>query len=300
MREVLTYLRNIVDTQAFLTAATFMAGLGGGLAGVLALANSRLRVEEDPRIDKVEELLPGNNCGACGEPGCRAFAEKAVGGAIAPAACTVSSVDDLEAVALLLGVGVGDAQKRVARLACAGGCNVARQRVHYEGTQTCQAATLAGGGGKGCSWGCLGFGDCDKVCDFDAITMDAFGIPIVDEEKCTACGDCVEVCPKDLFSLQPIERKLWVACKNEATGDDAESECAVACTACGLCAADAPPSVIAMKNNLPRINYDKNEITDERAIERCPTGAIVWLSDTGTVKGAAAKSVVRKTPLPTG
>jgi Na+-translocating ferredoxin:NAD+ oxidoreductase RNF subunit RnfB len=289
-----------LDTQAFFTAAAFMAGLGGGLAGVLALANSKLKVEEDPRIDQIEALLPGNNCGACGEPGCRAFAEKAVGGVIAPAACTVSPVEGLEAIASLLGVGIGESQKRVARLACAGGCNVARQRVRYEGIPTCQAAALAGGGGKGCSWGCLGYGDCERVCDFDAIVMDPFGIPVVDEAKCTACGDCVDGCPKDLFSLQPVERRLWVACKSEAAGDDAEAECAVACTACGLCAADAPNGVVTMTNNLPRVDYARNELADERAIERCPTGAIVWLGAAGTVKGAAAKPVVRKSPLPIG
>lgn len=289
-----------MQAEAFITAAAFMAGLGGGLAGVLALANRRLKVFEDPRIDDIEALLPGNNCGACGQPGCRAFAEQAVAGAIAPAACTVSTPEGLESIASLLGVGVGAAVKRVARLACAGGCNVARQRVRYEGIPTCQAATLAGGGGKGCSWGCLGYGDCKVVCDFDAITMDPFGIPVVDEAKCTACGDCVEVCPKDLFSLQAVDRRLWVACASEAAGDDAESECAVACTACGLCAADAAPGVIAMRANLPRINYELNELADERAIERCPTGAIVWLGNRGAAKGAAAKPVVRKSPLPTG
>ena len=110
---------------------------------MLALANRRLHVEEDPRIDSVEELLPGNNCGACGEPGCRAFAEKAVEGSIAPGKCTVSPPEGLEAIASLLGVEVGAEEKQVARLACAGGSHVARQRARYRGLETCQAAALA-------------------------------------------------------------------------------------------------------------------------------------------------------------
>ncbi|MFH2204535.1 MAG: RnfABCDGE type electron transport complex subunit B [Elusimicrobiota bacterium] len=278
-----------------------MVGLGATLAIVLALANKRLHVEEDPRIDEVEEKLPGNNCGACGLPGCRAFAEKAVAGEVNPAKCTVSPPEEIDAIAALLGVEAEAEEKRVARLACAGGDNVARQRVHYQGMASCQAAALATGGGKGCVWGCLGFGDCGDVCTFEAIKMDANGLPIVDPDKCTACGDCVEICPKSLFSLQPVSRKLWVACMNGAAGDAAENECAVACTACGLCAADAAEGLITMRNNLPFIDYRKNEQASDDAIERCPTGAIVWLeSRTRRVKGASAKRIVRETPLPVG
>ncbi len=93
----------------------------------------------------------------------------------------------------------------MARLACAGGTNVARNRARYEGLESCRAAALVAGGGKGCFWGCLGLADCAVVCDFDAIRMDAHELPVVDEAKCTACGDCVEACPKDLFSIHPVE-----------------------------------------------------------------------------------------------
>lgn len=278
-----------------------MLGLGGTLGVVLALANRQLRVEEDPRLDQVEVFLPGNNCGACGEPGCRAFAEKAVAGKIAPSKCTVSPPEELEAIAELLGVEVGSHDKLVARLACAGGSHVARQRAEYKGMKTCQAAVLVSGGGKGCSWGCLGHGDCGEVCDFDAIVMSPQGLPVVDEDKCTACGDCVDVCPLDLFSLLPQSRKLWVACKSLAAGDAAEDECAVACTGCGLCAADAPAGLITMKENLPVIDYSRNEQANRACIERCPTGAIVWWTGNGrSEKGAASKTVVRREPLPVG
>ena len=162
-----------MDHQSFLLASSFMGGLGALLAGILAAADKKLHVEEDPRIDGVEDMLPGNNCGACGEPGCRAFAEKTVAGAISPGKCTVSSLAGLESIAEYLGVDVGAGEKRVARLACAGGSNVARQRANYSGLQTCRAAELVTGGGKGCAWGCLSLGDCAEVCDFDAIRMDS-------------------------------------------------------------------------------------------------------------------------------
>ena len=124
--------------------------------------------------------------------------------------------------------------------------------------------------------------------------MNAFGLPVVDVAKCTACGDCVEVCPKDLFSLQPISHRLWVNCKNLEMGDDILEECQVACTACGKCAMDAPGNLISMINNLPVVDYSRNHNT-QAPIQRCPTGAIVWLDDKkGIVKGPEAKKIVRK------
>lgn len=278
-----------------------MFGLGVMLSTLLALANKRLYVYEDPRIDEVDEMLPHANCGACGLAGCRAFAEAAVEGKIAPGKCTVNSPEMIAAIADYLGVAAGREEKRVARLACAGGANVARVHAQYKGMRTCRAAALVAGGGKGCVWGCLGFGDCKDVCDFGAITMDAHGLPVVDVDKCTACGACVEVCPLGLFSIHPISHRLWVACKSHTMGEEAEAECEVACTACGLCVADAPEGLISIRNNLATIDYSKNHLASPVAIRRCPTGAIVWLDDErGPIKGPAAKRIVRKTPLPVG
>lgn len=273
-----------------------IAALGGltlVLATLLIVANRKLYVYEDPRIDVVEELLPGANCGACGLPGCRPFAEALVNGKVQPAQCTVSTETDQQAIADYLGVALGESNKQVARLACAGGSHVARNRALYTGVPSCRAAALVSGGGKGCSWGCLGFGDCEQVCDFDAITMDPHGLPIVDEEKCTACGDCVEVCPKDLFSIRSIHDRLWVACKNEEAGDEILAECEVACTACGKCAMDGG-DLITMENNLPVVHYGRMQLTKD-PIQRCPTGAIVWLDpEVGPVKGIESRKVIRK------
>lgn len=281
-------------------AAAFMAVLGIALAGVLAFANRRLFVYEDPRIGEVEELLPKSNCGACGVAGCRAFAEKVVAGDIVPAQCTVNSADGIKAIAELLGVAAGEVEKRVARLACGGGKHVAYTRARYAGLSTCRAATVVSGGGKECAWGCLGLGDCVTVCDQGAIHLDHHGLPVVDPDKCTACNDCVEVCPKGLFSLEAISHKLWVACKNRAEGDAAEASCEVACTACGKCVAEAPPGLMALNNNLVEINYLRNDRAMPSLIDRCPTGAIVWFAtpDRAT-RGHEAKRILRNDALPT-
>ncbi len=277
-----------------LTSLAALGGLTLVLAAMLILANKKLHVEEDPRIDIVEDILPHANCGACGFPGCRPFAESLVQGESLPGKCTVSSEEGRVEIANFLGVDVGAEEKQVARLACAGGTNVARNRAEYKGLQTCQAASLVSGGGKDCFWGCLGLADCEIVCDFDAISMNPFALPVVNEDLCTACGDCVEVCPKDLFSIQPVSNRLWVACKNLDAGDEILEGCQVGCTACARCEMDAPGNLITMKNNLPIVDYSQNHNT-QAPIQRCPTGAIVWLDEKkGIVKGEKSTKIIRK------
>jgi Na+-translocating ferredoxin:NAD+ oxidoreductase RNF subunit RnfB len=279
-------------------AGIFMAILGSALAWMLALANKRLYVYEDPRIGEVEEMLPKSNCGACGTAGCRNFAEKVVAGEIIPAKCSVNPPEMNAYIANFLGVAMGEVEKQVARLACAGGSHVAWQRAEYQGLGTCRAAATVAGGGKACAWGCLGLGDCEVVCEFDAISMSQHGLPVVAPDLCTACGDCVDVCPKDLFSLHPVSHKLWVACKSHAEGDVAEAQCQVACTACGKCVMDAKPGLIRLDNNLATIDYSRNAQASMDAIQRCPTGAIVWLSDGQGTKGREAKKIFRIKALP--
>lgn len=280
--------------MSVIVAIAALGGLTLLLALMLIIANKKLYVFEDPRIEKVEDMLPHANCGACGYPGCRPFAEALVHQKALPGKCTVSSDEGRQSIAKFLGVDLGEEEKQVARLACAGGTNVAINRAEYIGIESCQAAALVSGGGKGCFWGCLGHGDCEVVCDFDAINMNEHGLPVVDVDKCTACGDCVEACPKDLFSLQPISHRLWVACKNLEQGNEILEECEVGCTACGKCAMDAPADLISMKNNLPLINYAENHNT-QLPIQRCPTGAIVWLDDSGiAIKGKESKKIIRK------
>lgn len=263
--------------SSFLFAPVVMAGIGLFFGVILAIAYRLLKVEEDPRIQQTESLLPGTNCGACGEPGCAPFAEALVLGKVQPSGCTVASADAIDEIAEFLGVDAGAADKRVARLKCAGGHGQAHQIAEYHGFESCRAASVVSGGGKGCSWGCLGLADCEVACDFDAIAMNVNGLPLVGVDKCTACGDCVEACPKDLFELLPISDRLYVQCNTPLDGEAATALCSVACDACGKCAADATPGLIQMIDNLPRIDYAGGLAQTVTATVRCPTGAITWL-----------------------
>jgi electron transport complex protein RnfB len=261
-----------------LDAVLILGGVGLVFGVFIAIANKRLWVWEDPRIDVVAQMLPNANCGACGLPGCRAFAEQAVAGSVTPAQCTVSGEAAREQIADFLGVDAGEAVKNVARLLCAGGTGVAGYQAEYRGLPTCAAAAAVAGGGKACSWGCLGLADCMRVCDFDAIHMNEAGLPVVDVDKCTACGDCVEACPKLLFELRPVNAGLLVQCRNLVGGDDALAQCKVACTACGKCVQDAAEGLISVASGVAVIDYEKIALAEPGAVQRCPTGAIVWLT----------------------
>jgi electron transport complex protein RnfB len=262
-----------------------MSGIGLLFAVILAVAYRFLKVQEDPRIEETEDLLPGSNCGACGVPGCHAFAEELVEGKAQPAQCTVAAPEVIVSVAELLNVDPGRQEKRVARLHCAGGKAQAYQIAEYQGLESCVAAGVVSGGGKGCSWGCFGLADCKVACTFGAIEMNGNGLPAVDIDKCTACGDCVEACPRDLFELVPLNQKLFVQCNMPLAGDMAVALCTVACDACERCVADAAPGLIHMENNLPVVDYSAGGPARPNATFRCPTGSIQWLEGAQFAEG---------------
>lgn len=260
---------------ALATGGAILLGVTLIFGTVLAIANKYLKVVEDPRIDTVEGMLPGSNCGGCGEPGCRAFAEGVVERGVNPGKCSVNSPEGITAIAAYLGVEATVEEKRVARLHCAGGASRVTHLAEYRGTSSCRAAFVVNGGGRSCAWGCLGLADCEVSCDFDAISMNEDHLPVVDVDKCTACNACVDVCPLHLFTLEPISRKLLVQCSSPLAGDSARASCSVACDACGRCALDAAHGVIEMRGGLPAIVNPAGGT--EAATFRCPSGAIRWV-----------------------
>ena len=239
----------------------------------LVLAYKKLKVEEDPKIEAVNEALPQVNCGACGFSGCRAFADAVVKGKAESNGCPVGGNDVAAEVAEILGVSAGTVLKRVARLHCRGTKEAAASRGLYLGVTTCAASHIIGGN-KQCSYGCMGYGDCVLSCQFDAMEMGEDGLPVVIEENCTACGKCVDSCPRNLYELHPIEQNLFVYCRSLDGPKVSRKLCKNACIACAICAR-ACPEQIFMDNNLAVIT-DYRKIDPEKipAIEKCPTNAI--------------------------
>lgn len=250
-----------------------MGTLGCLFATGLAIAYRKLRVEEDPKVVKINEILPQANCGACGYSGCRAFAEAVVSGNAEATGCPVGGEDVALQIAETLGVEAGEIIKKVARLHCRGNRDAAADRGDYLGITTCYAAHLVGGH-KQCTYGCLGYGDCVRACLFDALYMGENGLPEVREENCTACGKCVDACPRDLFELHPFDQNIIVFCRSRDRGPAAKKACKNACIGCGICVR-ACPDAIVLEDNLAIIT-DYKKINPEQipAMEKCPTNSI--------------------------
>src|SRR5690606_7662810 len=197
-----------------------LVGLGVASALVLYMASKKFQVFEDPRIDQVEEVLPKSNCGGCGFPGCRAFAEALVkADDISDLKCPVGGSATMTKVSEILGKAVADVKPQLAVVRCNGSCEHRPKLNIYDGAMSCTMAAALYGGETGCSYGCLGCGDCVVACKFDAMYMDeATGLPVVIEENCVACGKCVEACPKNIIELRnvgPKSRRIFVSCVNK-------------------------------------------------------------------------------------
>jgi Na+-translocating ferredoxin:NAD+ oxidoreductase RNF subunit RnfB len=255
-----------------------LVGLGVVSAVVLYFVAQKFKVYEDPRIDTVAEMLPGANCGGCGFAGCRALAEQLVAqDDISKLYCPAGGGETMGAIAKELGKAAPEKEPEVAEVRC-GGCHAKRPRTnHYDGAASCAVAAALYGGETGCTFGCLGEGDCVRVCTFGAIHMAENGLPKVDEAKCTACGACVRACPKVLIELRkkgPKNRRVLVSCRNKDKGAVARKACEAACIACGKCAKVCEFDAITIDENLAFIDSHKCKLC-RKCVAECPTGAIV-------------------------
>ncbi len=255
-----------------------LSALGALAAVILYFVAQKFKVYEDPRIDQVEEVLPAANCGGCGYPGCRAFAEAMVtSDDISKLYCPVGGAEVMSKAAKIIGKEVAEAAPQVAVVRCNGTCENRPRTNKYEGAENCTIAATLYGGETGCSYGCLGLGECVDACNFDAMYMDEkTGLPVVIEENCVACGACVEACPKDILELRnigPKSRRIYVSCVNKDRGGPARKACTVACIGCGKCEQVCAFDAITIKDNLAYIDYEKCKLC-RKCVEVCPTDAI--------------------------
>ena len=259
-----------------LIPVAILGGLGFIFAIGLAYASRKFAVEIDPRIEEVELALAGTNCGVCGYAGCRGYAEAIVKDGVPIDKCAPGGEESIKKIADAMGLEVEEIIPKVAVVQCQGGHEQTRTLFIYQGVLDCRAAQIACAGCKSCSYGCLGYGSCAAACPFGAISMNANGLPVIDEEKCTACGICVKTCPRGVITLIPRSQEVYLGCINKDTGQEVRKACKVGCLACRLCTKKNPAGEegITMGENLPIINYEKLASWLE-ANEVCPRKCFV-------------------------
>ena len=259
-----------------------LAAIGIVSAAVLYFASQKFKVEEDPRIDEVEAVLPGANCGGCGFPGCRGFADACVkADTLEGKLCPVGGSAVMEKIATILGVESFAEEPKVAVVRCGGSCQNRSKTNNYDGAKSCVIASSLYAGETNCSYGCLGLGDCATACAFGALQVNPQTLlPEVDEEKCTACGACVKACPKNVIELRKKgikSRRVFVNCINKDKGGITRKACSVGCIGCTKCQKVCAFDAISIENNVAYIDYTKCRLC-RKCVDVCSTNAIVALN----------------------
>jgi electron transport complex protein RnfB len=261
-----------MNTNAILYAVAVLGGLGVVFGALLSLADKMFAIAVDPRISQVRAAVAGANCGACGYPGCDAYAEAVVKGEASITFCTPGGVNTAKALTEIMGTADVNLEPMVARIRCQGGDGISKDRARYQGYQSCRHAMSLSGGPKICPAACVGLGDCFKACQFDAISF-VNNLCVIDPVKCTACGMCVPTCPNDLIKLLPRAATVTVRCMNTQAPKPANDSCLHACIACRRCEKACEYDAIHVNNNLATIDTDKCTKC-EACIAVCPKKCI--------------------------
>ncbi|MFZ6037813.1 MAG: Fe-S cluster domain-containing protein [Bacteroidota bacterium] len=268
--------------NVILTAVAVLCVIGAVSSAILYVISQRFKTIEDPRIEQVLEALPAANCGGCGFPGCNGFASAIVkSDTMDGFYCPVGGQTTMDNIARILGRTADVSTKKIAVVRCNGTCEHRPRTNIYDGASNCAIAAALYGGDTGCSFGCLGLGDCVDSCLFDAIHINPETmLPEVVEDKCTACGACVKACPKNLIELRkqgPKSRRIYVSCMNKDKGGIARKSCEVACIGCSKCQQVCPFDAITIENNLAYIIDDKCRLC-RKCVPVCPTNSILELN----------------------
>ena len=237
-----------MDITGILLAVAAVGGVGLFVGVFLGIAAIKFKVEVDEREEAILGVLPGNNCGGCGYPGCSGLAAAIAKGEAPVDQCPVGGAPVAAKIGAIMGQEVKETARQVAFVKCAGTCDKTTVKYEYTGVEDCEMmAFIPGSGAKNCTYGCMGFGSCVKVCPFDAIHV-VNGIAVVDQEACKACGKCVAKCPRHLIELVPYDKQIRVACGSHAKGKAVTTACELGCIGCKKCIRELGCPAIVLDN----------------------------------------------------
>ncbi len=277
--------------QSAWPAVVTMVALAVAFAMALLIASEKLKVQVEARVEQIRGVLPNLDCGACGFPGCSQYAKAVLADPNLLGRCSPGGPKTAQAIAGILNLQMSDSgPNRRPVVHCRARDKDKTYYAEYQGILSCTAANALPNA-QACKFGCLGYGDCVRVCRFDALHI-VDGLAVVDYRKCTGCSACVRACPRNLIQMVPFSREnmMTVACSNRETGKVTRSMCAVGCIGCGLCAKQS--ELFTVTDNLARLDYDRYEPSEqtETAMTKCPTGVIVYC-------GSSAPSPTNSSPL---
>jgi Na+-translocating ferredoxin:NAD+ oxidoreductase RNF subunit RnfB len=260
--------------SVFIKSILVLGGLGLGLGVMLAFIYKKFAISKNIRLEKINEALPGSNCGACGYTGCEVYAEKIVYENIAINLCLPGGPEVAQAIGEIVGKEAESPEAKIAVLICQGGRKECSERFIYDGGTDCRQAYILHGGNKSCVFGCVGFGHCALVCPFGAIKMGENHLPIINEKKCTGCGICIKECPKKTLRLIPRTKLVCLACVSHDKGNAVRNICTVGCFTCNICIKVCPYNALTMENNLPVMDF--NKCTDcGICVHKCPVNSFI-------------------------
>ncbi len=244
---------------------------------LLTIASKFMSVEVDEMIPKVRDCLPGANCGACGFAGCDGYAAALVEDPeLAVNLCVPGGAGAAEQIGKVLNRDSGEVIRKVAEVRCSGTCDVTAEKMDYEGMESCAAAKLLFGGTWSCVFGCIGLGDCTKVCPANALSV-RDGLARVDPLLCAGCGLCAKTCPNHVIEIRPMQSHVVVDCNNHQKGVGTRKACAAGCIGCRLCERNCHTGAITVTDNLAHIDYEKCDGCG-KCIEVCHSGCLVALN----------------------
>ena len=259
-----------MNSIAFAVIVLVVLGLAGGI--ILVLASKFMAVYEDPRIAQITECLAGANCGGCGYAGCADYAKAIVENGAPTNKCAPGGAKATEAVNAIMGTESASGPALHAVVNCNGGNGNCGTRFEYHGIPTCAAAAAIAGGPSACAFGCLGYGDCVKVCKFGALSI-VDGVAHVDESLCTGCGACAKACPHLLIGMVPVKNHVTVRCSSHDKGAVVRKVCSAGCIGCMMCTKVCPTGAITVTDFLASIDPEKCTNCGACA-EKCPVKVI--------------------------
>ena len=284
--------------EIILGSTTVLVTLGLVFGVGLAIASKRFAVRVDAKLEAHEEALPQLNCGACGYAGCPAYAQALAENGVSVSLCIPGGLVVAQKLSSITGIELEEIKPVRAYVHCQGGLCEAEEAFEYRGQPDCRAAAPVQGGPKRCRYGCLGFGTCSDACPYGAIAMNADRLPVVDFTRCTGCGICVRICPRDIIETLPLGTGVYLGCSSPERGAAVKKICSVCCISCRVCAKVTPSGAIIMEKEdpLPKLKAEVDE-DFEAAYAKCPMHCFVKASATHSMDPEAQAALrAPKTP----